>query len=184
MSTLNLDLYGSNAIVRPLNTYSVAIGGSATEGDVLTLTFSGGAFTTGGQYALSYTVPAGPPTLDAIAASIAAAISADTILVPLGFLADADSGVVTITFPSVAPGYSESSPTQPPPSNATSLVASANGGASETLTVAAGSNGSKLMSVTELGFIALPVLPRWITGRLTTLTGTDASITADWHGAA
>lgn len=181
MSTLALAIYGSNAPAPPLNTYTVTVGGSATQGDTLTLTFSNGNLG-GGSRAVAYAVGASP-SLNGIAAALAAAISADPVLSPYGFIASAAGAVITITFPSVPPGSQTPSPTQPPPSNITTIAASAGGG-TETFTIASGANGTLLTNITTLGFIALPTLPRWITGRLTTLTGTNATITADWHGAA
>lgn len=180
-SAFNIDLYGSNAPAMPLNQYTATVGGSATSTDVLNLAFANGNLPLGTK-TVSYTVRGGD-TLNSIAAALAAAINADTDLGPLGITAAAASAVVTVSYPSVPPNAVPPTPSIPPPSNATALTSSLSGGATETLTIAAGTNGTKLVSLSApLGFTQLGLLPRWVTARLTSMTGTI--ISANWHGAA
>lgn len=183
ISTLAIGIYGTNSLIDPSNTYTVTVGGSATAADVLTLGFANGNLSSG--YGVAYVVPP-LATVNIVAAGIAAAINADPLLPGLGFLAKSAAAVVTITFPSVPPGALQeaSSPSNPWPSNATLLTTSLSGGATETLTVATGSDGESLASsITALGITAVTIMSRWFKARMTTLTGTNATITATFYGA-
>lgn len=184
MSTLGVDVYGSNAPMIPLNQYVVTVGGSATAADILTLIFANQNLAVSPRN-VAYTVPTSP-TINGVAAGIAAAINADTALQGLGVSAAAVGAVITISSPSSPPGagYPPSgSPSSPPPSNAIVLTDSLSGGASETLTIAAGTNGTKIGStIAGFGFTSITTVPRWLTARVVTLTGVGAVATGNVHG--
>jgi len=176
-TTVGINLYGSNGAASPLNQYTVTIGGTPAQGDILALTFGSPV----GNRVVSYTVPSSP-SLNSEAAAIAALISADAVLVPLGFLAAAVGAVITISFPSSHPADSVNTPSAPPRGNGTTLTGAVTG--TETLTVAAGTTGTLMTAVASAGFTALPAVPRWLTARATVLTGGGASANVNWHGVA
>ena len=180
MSTVGLELFGSNAPSMPPNEYLITVGGSATATDVLDITFSNENLP-GGSHTVAYTVPASP-SIDGVAAGIAAAINADATLQALGFSAAAVSAVITLSYPSFPPGSPAPTPSSPGPSNATTLAFNVNGG-SETLTAAVGTNGTQIGStIAALGITALTVNVRWLTARLVTLTGSTPNVSVNWHG--
>ena len=100
---------------------TVALGGSKTTGDVLTLLISDAGLS-GGQESVSYTVLSGD-TLAAIATALAAAVNADTNLSNIGVTASAVSTVVNLKSTS---------------QNFTSYAQSTSSGASESLTFGMG----------------------------------------------
>jgi hypothetical protein len=180
--TFEVDIWGSNAVDNPPNEYIVTIAGSATQNDTVTMNFAN-ANVPGGTHGVLYTVPA-TPTINGVAAGIAAAINADAVLGPLGFQASAVAAVITITYPSVAPGITPSTTSSPGPSNFTLLTDTLSGGATETVAIAVGSNGTKISSISAAGLTALSILPRWITARLSSLSGgTTPSLTLNFHSA-
>jgi RHS repeat-associated protein len=99
------------------------VGGTVTVGNILTLT-AHDALLTGGQEAVTYTVKTGD-TLTTIAAGLAAAVNADTKLAAVNIIAYSSLAVVAL---STAKG------------NTTTFTESVSGGATETITVAAGLN--------------------------------------------
>lgn len=99
------------------------IGGTVTVGNVLTITVHDAGLA-GGVKSDSYTVVGGD-TLPTIAAGLAAVINADTALAALGIVAYVNGAVLSL---STSPG------------NTTTFTGSTSGGATETLTFAAGLN--------------------------------------------
>jgi hypothetical protein len=185
-STLGLDIWATNRF-DPVNTYTVTVGGSETDGDVLNLIFTN-PLLPGGAETVSVTT-AGGETTTAIAAALAAAVNADAALAPLGFKATSAAAVVTITWPSL-PGFAlpVAEEGSPPIASTTILTTSKSGGASESLTVAVGADGFKLNGSTlaALGLTnftsSMPVA--YIKARIGTLTGTNANISVALAAAA
>ena len=179
ISTLSVDIWGTNQFF-PLNTYTVTVGGSETDGDVLSLVFTNPLLPGNQQETVSVTTSGGE-SLANIATALAAAVNADAALAPLGFKAAAASAVVTIQWPS-SPGFSTTTDEESPPlGSATILTATKSGGATETLTIACGADGVNLTSshLTALGLTNLTPMPvGWVKARVTTLTGTNAVVTA------
>ncbi|HEY9684034.1 MAG TPA: RHS repeat-associated core domain-containing protein [Oculatellaceae cyanobacterium] len=108
------------------------ISGTATTGDILTLTVHDTGLP-GGQESVNYTVQTGD-TLATISQSLALAINSDTNLQGIGVSA---AWYVPTWVPSTSPVVSIQSNS----SNATTYTASVSSGATETLTLAASSNG-------------------------------------------
>ena len=181
MATLSCQLYGSNQPDAPANTYTVTLAGSGyASSDTVSLVF-GNQNLSAGSLTITYTLGSGE-SATTVATKLAALIGSSK-LAALGFQASSLAGVITITYPSGAATGAGGSPSSPLPSNFTTVTGSASG--SETVTVAAGTNGSVLGSaITALGLTAVTPLPRWVIGRITTLTGTGAAVTATFHGAA
>lgn len=181
MSTLSCQLYGSNQPDPPPNTYTATLAGSPyTSGDTVSLVF-GNQNLSGASLTLTYTLGSSESATTVAAALVK--LIGSSALAALGFQASSLAGVITITFPSGAATGSGGSPSSPLPSNFTTLTGSAS--ASETVTIAAGTNGSTIGSaITALGLTAVTTLPRWVTARVATLTGTGAAVTATFHGAA
>jgi hypothetical protein len=188
ISTAEIDIYGTNSPAGfPMNTYTVTVGGSATQNDVVGLTFNN-PLLPGGSESVNYTVGA-TPSLTTVAAGLVAAILADTALATLGVVASNAAGVITITWPSIAPetsagGDQYGTPSSPPMGSATGLTTTLSGGASETLTVTTGTDGFLLTKITALGFTAITMPVRFIKARLVSLTGGSATISAAYNGAA
>lgn len=99
------------------------VGGTATAGNILTINVNDAGLP-GGTKAISYTVVAGN-TLAQIATGLGNAVNADTQLAALGIVAYVDATVISI---STSPG------------NTTTFTGSTSGGATGTLTFAAGLN--------------------------------------------
>ncbi len=116
-------------------TRSITIGGTATAGDVLTLTVYDVGLS-GGQEPVSYTVQLGD-TLSSIAAGLNSAINADTNLQTIGVSSANFSGAVVTTF-----SYSV---------NANSYLPSYSSGATETMTVGANNSQNALTNATIVG---------------------------------
>lgn len=178
ISTLSLDIYGTNQL-NPLNTYTVTVGGSEHDGDTLNLIFTNPLLPAGTK-TVSY-VTSGGQSINSIATALAAAVAADPDLSGLGFLAKAASAVVTIQWPSV--------PSAGAPSGSDTILATSvvGGGATETLTVAAGADGTNLTAshLTALGLTSITPMPvGWVKSRITTLTGGGANISAAFQGVA
>lgn len=172
ISTLSAQIYGSNQNDAPLNTYTATVGGVPLAGNSYTLTFNAALVMQ--NVVITYTAVSGD-TVTSIAASLAALINANTSLAVTGLVATSSAGVVTMQWPTLANGESYTSYTQPPIANRIALFASTSGG---TFTAACGTDGYALTSaITSLGIVSavnsLPV--RWIKGRITTLTGTNAN---------
>jgi hypothetical protein len=107
--------------LNPNGTEPIAIGGTKTTGNVLTVVVSDAGLTSGPE-SVAYTVLSAD-TLSTIATGIAAAINADTNLQNIGVTATAVSTVVNVKSSSA---------------NATTYSVSRSSGATETMTVAAG----------------------------------------------
>jgi phage tail sheath gpL-like len=169
-----VQLLGSNASQEPANLYTVTVGGTVTSTDVLTLTFANPNIVNGTE-AVAYTAQGGDTTTT-IAAALAAAINADTILNGLGITATSAVAVVTVTYPNgVQPGQEGGSPTEPATQNVTVITGSLSGGATETLAVANASVGTNIgIALTALGITPFSILPppRWIKAVVNTFTGT------------
>jgi hypothetical protein len=184
-SSLSISLYGTNLdSVGAVNQNVLTIGGSVTASDVITLTFAN-ANLAGGTEAVAYTAHGGDTTTT-IATALAAAINADANLKALGFAATSNAAVVTVTFPSIPQSGELLSPSSPGSSNATRITSSVSGSATETIAITAGSNGTLLGSaITAAGLTSLAnyLSLRYIKARLTTLTGSNASVSAALQGA-
>lgn len=178
--TLSLQLVGTNdPAVAAINNYTITIGGTITNGDTVTATFTNPGLPTAGE---SVTVPVvTADTTTTIAAKMAAAINADAALNALGITATSAVAVVTVTFPSIAPGTGSAG--APPTANFTGIVGSKSGGATETITIANGSNGSitgmpaAITSVNGMSNIPAP-LPLFVKARMTLTGATNPSLTA------
>lgn len=185
LSTISVQLLGSNSQSDPGNSYSITIGGSATANDVLSLQFQNPNLT-GGTETVSVTAAGGETTAQ-LATALAAAINADTKLAALQITASVSGSVITVNYPSAAPPNTAEggSPTAPPNQNTTVITGSVSGSATETITVANASTGASLGSaITAKGMTAVTPLPGWIKAQINTLTGTGASVTGNIHGAA
>ena len=175
LSAANVDLYASNEFAEPASQYTITVGGTAAQGDILTTTFSCPNLAAGSK-AVAYTVPA-TPTLTSIAAGIAAAINADTTLQGIGVSATSASAVVTVSYKN---SYNDSSYVPSQAALANQVTLSTNVVGTETMTVATGTNGIKLTALTAVGFTQMTNNVRWIKARLTSFTGTN--ITVNFHG--
>jgi hypothetical protein len=186
MATLGLDIWATNQL-NPVNTYTVTVGGSETDGDTLNLIFAN-PLLPGGSETVSLTTSGGESTT-AIAAALAAAVNADANLAVLGFRATSATTVVTIQWPSLPAGVTLTSEEGSPPIGSTTvLTTSKSGGATESLTVAVGADGFKLNGSTLAAFgltnftSSMPVA--WMKTRIGTLTGTNANVSVGLAAAA
>lgn len=183
--SFSLSLLGSNSQVWPMNTYTVTVGGTITNLDVATLTFTAALLNTGTE-AVHYNIVTADTTTT-IAAGLAAAINADAALKALGITATSAAAIITVNWPSAAPVSQpgqQSSPTNPPFANSVSIAGSVTGGATETLTVGLGTDGDTLATITAVGMTAISPWPcRWVKARVTTLA-TSNTINANLHGVA
>lgn len=185
MSTLSLQVYGSNLLAQPLNQYTVTVSGSIVAADTIGIVFTNPNLPGAGTYQVNSRALTGGDTLTTAAAALALAINMDTTLAPLGFIATSAAAVITIQYPS-AP-QNQQTPQTPlnPPSNQTSIAGAKTGSGSEAFAIAVGTNGNTIGSaITTLSIVTITNLPRWMTARITTLTGAGANITADFSGAA
>lgn len=184
MSSMSLTLLGTNQISEPLNQFTATVGGTVATGDQITFTATN-ANLPGGGAVVKYTTVAGDTT-STIAAALAALVNASTEFVGAAITAQAVGAVITLSFPSVWPGQpaTNSSSYGQRYGNWTTFSGSSTG--AETVTVAGvttpgSANGS---AITTLGLTALTTPCRWLRARLTTLTGTLAVISANFHGLA
>lgn len=170
-TTLSGDVYASNALNPPLNTYTATLGGSETNGDTLTLTFAN-PLLPGGSAAVPVTA-AGGQTINSLATALAAGINANASLAALGFTAMAVGAVITIQWPSVPPGAGAGG-TYPSFAQSNTVISkNVSGAATETITIAGGTDGSNITAshLTALGVTALNPMPvRWVKARIGTLT--------------
>jgi hypothetical protein len=176
ISTLSLVLYGTNdENVSAVSDYIITIGGTITNNDTIVATFTNPNLP-GGSEAVTIPVVTADTTTT-LAAKLAAAINADTNLAGLAITASSVAAVVTVQFPSVAPGESNSY-TGPPLANTTQISTAVTGGASETAVVGVTETGTAIGSaITALGLTAVAApLPAFIRAAMTTLTGTNAII--------
>lgn len=173
--TIQVDIWGTNQ-QNPTNTYTVTVGGSVSPGDVLNLTFASRNLPSAG-IEVSYTADSSDTT-STIATALAAAINANTMLQGLGIIAKAAAAVVTVNWPSVAPNLAPTAgntPSSPPaPQNTLYITPSKSSGASETLTLACGADGTNLTPshLSAAGLTALTPMPvRFVKARVTELSG-------------
>jgi hypothetical protein len=187
IGSFEVDIWGTNTLEIPLNTVTITVGGTAHTGDVCALAFANQNLASG-SVTPSYTV-LNTDTLTTIATALAAAIAGNTQLAALGYIATSSGPVVTVQWPSNPPNLPngalyQSSPGGAGPSNATTFTPSVTGsGATTTLALANGADGTDLTAITALGVSILPAPVRWLKARLVSLTGAGASVRADLHGA-
>jgi len=181
-SAISVQLYGTNAADFPQNTQTITVSGSVAQNDSITTTFANPNLP-GGSEAVQVTVGA-TPTVSTVAAQIAAAINADNALAAIGLTATAAAGVVTVSYPSQTPSQAAAGPAEflAQPANETQITTTVNTG-SETVAVALGADGQTIGSaITAAGITAVATMSRYIKARLTSLTGTIASM--NYYGAA
>lgn len=183
MSTLSLQLYGTNdPLIAGDNAYTITIGGTITNGDTLTATFANASLPIGSEAVTIPVVTA--DTTTTLATKLAAAINADANLLALGFSATSAAAVVTVSFPSFAPGSGAAGNGVQANANLTQITISTTGSSTETGTVATTTTGTALGSaIAAFGLTALTVLPAFIKARVTTLTGTNAIINGNLSAA-
>jgi hypothetical protein len=171
-------VWGSNQLGPPMNQYVVTFAGSPAVSNTIALTFNNPNLS-GGTRTVNYTLAANP-TATIVAAAVAGLINADVNFTAIGFSATNVAGVLTVAYPSVPQASTSSSPGT---ANATTLSAAVTGGG-VTATVAVGANGVALGSaISTLGLTSVSVIPRWVTFRLTALTGSPPLIGANFNGA-
>src|SRR5579884_1407382 len=156
------------------------IAGTVKAGDIPTLTFTP---TAGSPIVVSYTVPAGPPTASAVAASLAALLSANTQLQAAGFAFSVAGAVISVYCPgctapgtgwtSITPSVGGSSPT-------TTFTAGTSTAATVKLTLTAlytGTVGNGLLASLQPGTLAgstalVLARPGFVAEKFDNLTGT------------
>ena len=186
MSTLSISILGTNQLPEPLNQFTATVGGSATSGNVVTLDAVNSNIP-GGAASVSYVVSS-TDTLAAIAAALAALVNTtngQATMASCGITAQAVSTAITLSFPSIWPAANtESYPYGTARSNATVFSGSSNG--TETITIAPVTTLGSVIggAITALGIYEVPMLPRWMRARLTTLTGSGAFIDSTFAGPA
>jgi hypothetical protein len=176
--TFSVSIYGTNTDP-PVNQATLTLSGTLTTGNVIGLNFTGAP--TGQQavppFTVSYTVQSTDTTTTILAASLAAAINANSNCQTLGILATSSAAVITLSWPSVAPGNAPAEfqqPSSPPAANVVQ-VSYTQGSNSEAIAVAYVTPvgtllGSAITSagLTQLTSTLLPV--RWIRVSVTSLT--------------
>lgn len=183
MSTLSVQLYGSN-VQSPLNGYIVTVAGSIQADDVCAITFNSPNLPNATAITKSYTVLGGD-SVTIIAAALVALIKADVNLASLGLLVSSVAGVITVTFPSVFTGAGSSSPSQIKGNTLLVTTLVTGNTPTETMAVTLPSTGIALGSaITTLSLAALTIIPRYIKARVSTLTGTNATVTGNLQASA
>lgn len=173
MSTLSVDVFGSNLSEQPPNGYALTFGGTITDGDSIILTFNNPNL---GVAPPAIVIPVvAADTTTTLAAKAAIAINANAALRALSISASSAIAVLTVNFPSIAPGFGAAGGNAY--ANITQISAAVTGGATETIAIAVLTSGTKIgASLTALGLTAISILPAYIKCRMTTLTGTGAFI--------
>lgn len=173
-------LYGTNAPAWPMNQYNLTVAGTVTANDIVTTTFTN-PLLPAGQQSISYSVQnADTPTT--IAAALSAMINANAALAAVQIQASSAAAVVSVSYPSfsyqnlsggqISDPQNIASPSSPMFANTTQMSASKSSGATETLTVTVGTNGTAVGSaITALGLTQLSGVYRWLKLRLTGITG-------------
>ncbi len=180
-SAASVGIYAADDYATPPNEYTVTVGGTITAADVASITLSNPNFRNGTE-TVSYTVQAGDTT-STIATALAAAINADATLAAVLITATASAAVVTVSYPTIPSGTFDNIQNLPL-GNFTTLSTNVTGSATETLTVAVGTNGTLMQTITAPSFVNLQFSCRWIKARLTTLTGSNAIIDVNYSGVA
>src|SRR5574340_185571 len=149
-TTVSSGILLANSYFPPMNGYKIAIGGTITPGDVLSLTVTSSVACV---QTVSYTVTSGN-TLNQIAGSLAALLTTNSGLAAAGFLVSEGSGIIVMQFPSLPPGYSwsgaglvASTPASSPPINYVTVSTSVSGAATETMTVSLVNNGATIQTL-------------------------------------
>jgi len=185
LSSIQADVWGTNQL-DPQNTYTVTVGGSETDGDDVGITFNNPLLPGGSKTKSVHT--AGGQSLNSIAAALGALINADVDLAGLGIRAAVVNAVITITWPSLGQFQGNANAAaSPPAANTLSLAKALSGGATETLTIAAGTDGTNLTAshLTAVGLTALTPAPvGYVKVRWTTLTGSGALCSLAYQGTA
>lgn len=173
--SMSFQLYGTNLdSVGAVNQYTATIGGSVTTGDVVTLKILSGNIHAGSE-SVSYTTVGGDTTTT-IATALAAAINADTVLNSIGVQATSAAAVITITFPSAVSNIN-ATPSSPFLQNQITISSTVSGSATETVTVAVGSNGIAIGSaITSKSLTNISPIPKYIKARLTAVSGGNATV--------
>jgi hypothetical protein len=182
MSTVSVQILGTNQFSEPLNAYTITIGGTVATGHTVTITMANTNIP-GGTASVSY-VTTGTDTATTVAAALAALMAVSPGMVASGVTVSAAAGVITAQYPSIYPQANTLVPLYG--FNFGNLVTfSGSSTGAETVTVAGVTTiGSTIGSaITALGITALTVLPRWIRARMTVLTGGSAFINATFCGA-
>ncbi len=173
-TTFSGSLWGTNN-PDPVNSYAVTVGGTVTAGNVLTLTFSGGVLFS--PAAVSYTVQSSDTT-STIATQLAAAVAASTAVAVADISAQASGAVVTITYPS---GVSPTTPSVAPAGNPTmnqslnAIEVSASSTGATTLTVANGTSGVSLATLSAGGMSTITMPISFVKLRLASVSGGSVS---------
>lgn len=188
-STIAAAVRVANTLSPPLNGYTVTIGGTVTAGDVVSVSV---ASSLAGTVAVSHTAASGD-TVGTIAAALASSLQADAALAAAGFVVNEGSAIITMTFPSLAPGMiwqgngmAIDALGTSPPINCVSVTTSVSGSATETATVGLVNNGTAVGSLSAIpGHFSVTTLPaRWIQGNVTALSGTGANVNLNLAGVA
>lgn len=178
-ASLGCQLVGTNAL-NPVNSYVFTIGGSATNNDVINITFA-----IPGASLLATTTVVTSETVTAMAAALAAFINTSAAFAAYGFQATNLAGVLTVTWPNTFPTSGVYSTSQPPVSPIVIPTTAVSGAATETVTTAAGVGGSNIgASITAAGMTQFTISSRWLKVRVTALTGGGANVTAIAQGTA
>lgn len=185
-ATVQADIYATNQ-PDAKNSQTVTVGGTVTNGDAASLTFANPNLPNG-TASVSYPIT-GSDTTTTIATGLAAAILANQTLTALGFSATSLANAVTVSWPSVPPAADPqpNGTSSPPPQNVTIITGSVSGAASETLTIALGTDGQKIASMTAAGIQPLSISGqpiRWLKCRIPTLTGSPPSVSVFFAGVA
>lgn len=188
-TTVSSGILLANSYFPPMNGYKVAVGGTVTPGDVLSITVTSSV---AGVQTVNYTVASGN-TLNQIAASLAILLAKNAQLAAAGFLLSEGSGVIVMQFPSLPPGYSwsgaglvASTPASSPPINYVTVSTSVSNSATETMTVGLVNNGPTIQTLNATSPHALlPGIPaRWVQGNVSVLTGAGAIVDVNMCGVA
>lgn len=178
-ATLSLQLYGTNQ-TSPMNSWTVTMGGTATNNDVVTLNIA----TQTGTIAVPITITTAETTTQ-MAAALAAAVNTNSSCAAQGITASSNAAVMTLSWPSPAPAqtmfpYTTSMPAVTP---LISLSSSVSGAATETVGIAAGTGGNTIgAAITAASLTQFTASARWLKIRVTTLTG--GNLTAIAQGSA
>ena len=182
MSTLSVQLLGTNQFNEPMNAFTLTVGGTVATGHTVTVTMTNSNIP-GGTASVFY-LTTGTDTANTVAAALAALMATSPGMIASGVVPSVAAAVITAQYPSIFPQASGPVP-QYGANDGNMLTFSGSSTGAETVTVAGVTTiGSAIGSaITALGITALTILPRWIRARMTTLTGGSAFINATFCGA-